>query len=190
MPCGRGARYRICHMSAEKPYEVGEPFVRSVATQQPPMNSFAVATGPNRVYGVFQGLPYVFVFDENHRHIQTIRFHGDAVTEHADDYMVDGVPPGSGVQMGEQRIIGLTHILSSPITVDSRTIAVSLGGVWYFIEEGRRGKFTNRRAVTLIYRHKSSGEERAVFHPSGIQVYDGHLYVRNNWTSNVLRYSF
>lgn len=189
IPCGYGAEYRICHMNAEKPYEMGEPFVRSVAIQQPPMNSFAVATGPNRVYGVFKGLPYVFVFDENHGHIQTIRFHGDAVTEHADEYTVDGVPPGSGVQMGEQRTIGLRPILSSPITVDSLTIAVPIGGVWYFIEESRRGKFTNTRAVTMIYRSKRTGEERAVYGPSSVEVYNGHLYVRNSWTSNVLRYS-
>ena len=190
MPCGFGAEYRICHMSAMKPYDMGEPFVRSVAIQQPPMNSFGVATGPDRVYGMFHGLPYVFVFDESHRHIQTVRFFGDAVTEHAENYTTDGVPPGSGVQMGKQRTIGLRSIMSSPITVDNRTIAVPIGGVWYFIEEGRRGKFTNKRAVTMIYRSDGSGEDRAVYGPSSVEVYNGHLYVRNNWTPNVLRYSY
>ena len=128
-PCPMTHEFRVCPRETEAPFEDTKPFLPSLGITQPPMNSVTVGATPEDrlVFAVFRGLPYVFIFDDKHQHVHTIRFHGTSIKEHAGNYRIEG----AGVAG-----VGLRHLIQVFHVLNNEYIAVPVSpnsGRWYFM---------------------------------------------------------
>ena len=189
--CGRGAKFRICPVSTEAPYELLQPFVPSLPIEQPPLNSFTVGASVESglVYGAFNGLPYVFVFDESHRHVHTIRFYGKQVAEHAGNYEIRDVPAGAGVST-TQPLVGLRQFIGNLFVLKDGVIVARILQRWHFLHRQEDGSYKLEHTIRFKFVAPGETKERHVFATWDIKFYQGHLYLADPWHPHVLRYPF
>ena len=185
-PCPMTHEFRVCPRETEAPYEETNPFLPSLGITQPPMNFVTVGATPEDrlVFAVFRGLPYVFIFDDKHQHVHTIRFTGDSIKEHAGNYRIErpGIP---GV--GLRSLVPVIHVLNN----DYIAIPVSpTSGRWYFIRISGRDRYRHVGTVLLSRNMDTSDNDNILKTSNGAMVHDRHLYVSSPHLPYILRYEF
>ena len=185
-PCPMTHEFRVCPRETEAPYEETKPFLPSLGITQPPMNSVNVGATPEDrlVFAVFRGLPYVFVFDDNHQHVHTIRFHGTSIKEHAGNYRIEraGIPG-----------VGLRHLIKVFHVLNNEYIAVPVSpnsGRWYFIRISGSDRYKHVGTVLLSTTMDTSDNDNILKRSNRAMVYDRHLYVSSYRHPYILRYEF
>ena len=148
------------------------------------MNRLSVSVAPDGQYVVaaFIGLPYLFVFDDSHRHIHTIRFAGDVVKTHASNYLMTqpGIP-GAGLRW----LIPSIHVLNSEY------VMVQVKKLWYVLRIKDDGSAVHVSTARLnTDRSRQIRNITAVLLSSEAQLHKGHLYVTNGFLPYILRYAF
>ena len=148
------------------------------------MNLLEVGVTPDGRYVIaaFQGLPYLFVFDGDHKHIRTIRFAGEAISDHARSYALKtpGMP-GTGLRW----LIHAVHVLSN------EHLMVQIFEIWYVFNISHHGDVMLVGAARL--RNASDHgvpNIETIARPSQAQLYKDHLYVGSWRLPYVLRYPF
>ena len=185
-PCYLGHTQRVCSRDAQPPYAEGKPFLPAVDYSEGghPMNMLSVSASPDSRYvmAAFFGLPHVFVFDEDHRHIHTISLAGKVVKAHASDYVMSEPGfPGAGLR---SLIYGI-YVLSGEYAM------VQIRDLWHIMrmQEGGSAEIvsTVRLNADPAYQIRENVDVRS---PSEAQLYRGYLYVTNSRFPYILRYDF
>ena len=185
-PCPMEHEFRVCPRETEAPYEATKPFLPSLGITQPPMNSLNVGATPEDrlIFAAFRGLPYVFVFDDNHQHVHTIIFTGTSVKEHAGNYKMErpGMP-GVGLRF----LIPVFHVLNNeyiavPVSPNS--------GRWYFIRISGSDRYKHVGTVLLSTTMDTSDNDNILKRSNRAMVHDRHLYVSSRRHPYILRYEF
>ena len=178
--CGRGQEYLVCPRSTEPPFEERAPFFPALGFTNPSLDGIEFGATPDGqyVFVSYQGLPYVFVFNQRHEHIHTIRLLGDPVDAHAGNYTTNrpGVP-GTGLRV----------FLSNVHVLNNEYVAIPIRDIWHFIKIQANGGFEHVGATRLI---ESNNDDKAVLGLSQGLVHDGYLYVYAFRVPHLLRYQF
>ena len=181
--CARGLDFRVCPFSTEPPFEKAPPFLPALGITNPSLDGieFGVTSDGQRVFVGYTGLPYVFVFDENHEHLHTIRLVGEPVNAHADNYTMSrpGVP-GTGLRI----------FLSNIHVLNDEYLAIPIKDLWHFIKIHGEDDFEHVGTARLIVPSENGDNSNAIVGPGQALVHDGHLYVYAFRAPHLLRYPF
>ncbi len=184
-PCPMGHEALVCPRETEAPYEETKPFLPSLGITQPPMDLVAVGATPEDqfVFAAYVGLPYVFVFDDNHQHVHSIIFTGTSVKEHAGNYKMEqpGIPG-----------VGLRHLIPVFHVLNNEYIAVPVSpnsGRWYFIRISGDDRYKQVGTV-LLSTTMASDNDNILMRSTRAMVHDRHLYVSSRRHPYILRYEF
>ncbi len=180
-PCDLSYAFRVCPRSAMLPYEKGQPFLRSLGITKLAMDLLKLGVTPDGQYVIaaFAALPYLFVFDEHHEHIHTIRFFGKEVSAHARNYTTTrpGMPG-----------IFLNLLLTNIHVLSDEYVAVPIRDRWHIIRIKDGGVFEHVDIVLL--NHTISDDDGYVTGVTQARLHEGHLYVSTTRLAYILRYPF
>ncbi len=140
-------------------------------------NLVTVSPEGDRIAAAYEGLPYIFVYDDQFRHLKTIRFEGKRVR---DFNPVFGPPAGSpgGMEPGTRGFIFTMKFLNS------RYLIVNSGDNYVFDLSENDYKI----AAKVIFSTYDDTETITV--PWDFFLHGDHLYVSSPWKEYVYGYEF
>ncbi len=181
--CSRGHAYRVCPRDQEKPGQVVAQFVKSLGISSPPLDiSFGVAASleGDLIVAAFMGLPYLFIFNEHHEHVHTLRFYGSRISRHAENYQLEGDP-----SLG----VGLQYLWTNIYVLKPNLIAVTTEYQTYFIRvlDGKYEHIATAQFSLSI--NESKGDiESEITATQNMILHEGYFYLNAWMQPHILRY--
>ena len=148
-------------------------------------NGNLVTTSPegDRIALAYSGLPYIFVYDDQFRHLRTIRFEGKEVHDFKPAGFPNGVPAGTE-PFTRGFLITLKFINSRYLVVT--TAALSKGN--YFVFDLSENDY--ELAKRIIFRPINDTEERTDIPATDFLLHGDYLYVSSPWEEYAYGYPF
>ena len=182
--CSASSPFRVCPRSSEPPFDEVAPFLPSVGTSEPNFNStIHLATAPDGRYVIaaFGSLPYVFVFNDAHEHVHTIRFYGSDIREHAENHELrePGIPG-----------VGLRHLWRGIDLLGTDVIAVIQHRRVYLIHMLDDGRFEHVTTVqfSLALTAHEDDDTVELAAPKELILHEDIVYLNYFRAPHILRY--
>ena len=185
LPC-RGTDWLVCARSTSSPYD-WIPSIELLPVLDFPdrsgenSNLVTVSPGGDRIAVAYRGLPYIFVYDDQFRHLRTIRFEGSDVR----DFDPFAAPPGgapAGTEPG-------THVYTITIKfINSRYLIVNAPRTDNYVFDLSENDYELARKV--IFRPVNDTEERRDISPADFLLHGDYLYVSSPFQEYVYGYKF
>ena len=139
-------------------------------------NLVTVSPGGDHIAVAYKGLPYIFVYDDQFRHLRTIRFEGRRVRNFNP---IVGPPDGSPAGMEP----GTRSFMTTIKFLNSRYLLVNSKGT-YILDLSENDYELARK---MIFRPISDMKNIT---PGGFLLHGDHLYVSSPWEEYVYGYEF
>ena len=146
-----------------------------------------VTPGGNRIALAYNGLPYIFVYDDQFRHLRTIRFEGTEVQ----NFQPSGFPGASGVELPAGAEAFTQYFILTMKFLNSRYLIVRVskgGGGGDYIFDLSEDDY--RLAKKIVFRPLNDTEERQDIVAKDFLLHGEHLYVSSQWHEYVYGYVF
>ena len=179
----------VCVRSAAPPHD-GIPGIALLPSLDLPNqggeNRYLVTVTPdgNRIALAYKGLQYIFVYDDQFRHVRTIRFAGKEV----DNFQPTGFP---GVELPAGADAFTQAFLFTMKFVDSRYLMVTAsrggGGGDYLLDVSEDDY---RLAKKIVFQFITDTEERERISADDFLLHGDHLYVSSEWQEYIYGYPF
>lgn len=176
-----GVDWMVCPYSTSPPYVWIEPAKLLPVLDLPDRsgeNSNLVTVSPegDQIAVAYMGLPYIFIYDDQFRHLKTIRFEGRRVR---DFNPIVGPPSGApgGMEPGTRAFMATIKFLNT------RYLLVNAKGTYIFDLSENDYKV----AVKMIFRPISDTKNIT---PGDFLLHKDYLYVSSPWEEYVYGYEF
>ena len=140
-----------------------------------------------RIALAYLGLPYIFVYDDQFRHLRTIRFEGKQVQ----NFQPSGFPGAAGIDL-PHGVEGFTQAFIRTIKfINPRYLIAAVskgGGRGDYIFDVSENDY--RLAKKINFRPMNDPEERGDIHADDYLLQGEHLYVSSQWHEYVYGYPF
>ncbi|MXX96702.1 MAG: hypothetical protein F4065_02080 [Rhodothermaceae bacterium] len=150
-------------------------------------NLVTVTPDGDRIALAYKGLPYIFVYDDQFRHVRTIRFEGKEV----ENFQPAGFPGTDIAELPAGTDAFTQAFLLTMKFVDSRYLIVRAakgGGNGDYILDVSEDDY--RLAKKIVFRPMDDSEERKDIVAKDYLLYGDHLYVSSIWQEYVYGYPF
>ena len=158
------------------PNQTGEN--SSIVTVTPDGDRFALA---------YVGLPYIFIYDDQFRHLRTIRFEGKKVR----DFQPSGFPGAAGIELPAGTEAFTQSFIYTMKFLNSRYLIVRVtkqgGGGDYIFD---LSEDDCRLAKKIVLRPMNDTEESNDIAAKDLLLHGEHLYVSSPWEEYVNGYPF
>ncbi len=144
-------------------------------------NSMTVSPEGNRIAMAYSGFPYIFVYDDQFRHLQTIRFEGADVR----NFTPVGLPDGVSKEVMEP---GSFTFIGTIKFIDSRYLIARGHRTENYIFDLSENSYKLIRKV--IFRPINDTEERKDVPPLDFLLHQDYLYVSSPWEEYIYGYEF
>ena len=177
----------VCARSTSPPYDWA-PDIKLLPVLDLPdrsgENSNIVTVSPegDRIALAYRGLPYIFVYDDQFRHLRTIRFEGEDVRNFNP---VVGPPDGVPIGSMESGTRGYTLTIKF---INSRYLIARVVPRTNYILDLSENDYALARKVA--FRPLNDVEERKDVPAADFLLHKDHLYVSSLWEEYVYGYSF
>ena len=181
-----GGDWLICTRSTSSPYawiESGKLLPVLNLPDQEGEDNHVVAISPegDRIALAYMGLPYIFIYDDQFRHLRTIRFEGEDVRNFEPVGIPGGVPAGV-VKPG-------TFAFIETITfINSRYLVARVHRIDNYIFDLSEDNYELVRKI--IFRPINDPEERENVAAADFLLHRNYLYVSSPWEEYVYGYDF
>ncbi|MCY3628849.1 MAG: hypothetical protein F4069_10410 [Rhodothermaceae bacterium] len=182
-----GDNWLICARSTSPPYD-WIPSIELLPVLALPdrsgenFNEVTVSPEGDRIAMAYTGLPYIFVYDDQFRHLRTIRFEGRDVRNFNPVVSPpDGVPAGS-MESGTRGFIATIKF------INSRYLVVRVVPRTNYIFDLSENDYELTRKI--IFRPLNDAEERKDVPAADFLLHKDHLYVSSPWEEYVYGYKF
>ena len=176
----------ICTRSTSPPYawiHSGELLPVLDLPDRTGENGHIVTISPdgNRIALAYKGFPYIFFYDDQFRHLQTIRFEGKDVRNFKSVGLPDGVPagvvePGTFSFIEKIKFINSRYLVARAHRTDN-----------YFFDFSENDYELARK---IIFRPINDPEERKNIPAADFLLHGDRLYVSSPWEEYVYGYDF
>ena len=150
-------------------------------------NVVTITPDEDRIALAYKGLPYIFVYDDQFRHLQTIRFEGKQVQ----NFQPSGFPGAAGIEIPDG-VEGFTQAFIRTIKfINSRYLIAAVskgGGRGDYIFDVSEDDY--RLAKKIIFHPITDTEERKDIVAKDFLLHGDHLYVSSPWQEYVYGYPF
>ncbi|MCY3628385.1 MAG: hypothetical protein OXI05_05555 [Bacteroidota bacterium] len=150
-------------------------------------NLVTVTPDGDRIALAYKGLPYIFVYDDQFRHVRTIRFEGKEV----ENFQPAGFP-GTDIVELPAGTEAFTQAFTSTIKfLNSRYLIVKVtkgGGRGHYIFDVSEDDY--RLARKIVLRPMNDPEERKDIVAADFLLHEDHLYVSSPWEEYIYGYEF
>ena len=150
-------------------------------------NVVTITPDGGRIALAYHGLPYIFVYDDQFRHLRTIRFEGKQVQ----NFQPSGFPGAAGIEL-PVGVEGFTqHFIRTLKFINSRYLIADVskgGGGGDYIFDVSEDDY--RLAKKINFRPMNDPEERGDIHADDYLLHGEHLYVSSQWHEYVYGYPF
>ena len=150
-------------------------------------NVVTVTPDGGRIALAYKGLPYIFVYDDQFRHLRTIRFEGKQVQ----NFQPSGFPGAAGIEIPAGAEAFTQVFIGTIKFINSRYLIADVS------ESGGRGDYIfdvseddYRLAKKIIFRPMNDPEEREDIHADDYLLHGEHLYVSSQWHEYVYGFPF
>ncbi|MCY3594807.1 MAG: 6-bladed beta-propeller [Bacteroidetes bacterium] len=176
----------ICTRSTSPPYawiHSGELLPVLDLPDRTGENGHIVTISPNgnRIAMAYKGFPYIFFYDDQFRHLRTIRFEGKDVRNFKSVGLPDGVPAGV-VEPGTFSFIETIKF------INSRYLVARVHRTDNYIFDFSENDYELARKI--IFRPTNDPEERKNIPAADFLLHGDHLYVSSPWEEYVYGYEF
>ena len=181
-----GKDWLVCTRSTSPPYDWIQSIVLLPVLDLPGQsgeNHYLVTVSPDgeRIAVAYGGLPYIFVYDDQFIHLQTIRFEGRDVRNFKSIVgPPDGVPAGS-IEPGTRLFILTIKFVNSQYLIAT----VPKGNYVLDLSEN-----DYKLARKIVFGPVDDTEEREGIYPADFLLHKDHLYVSSPWEEYVYGYEF
>ena len=148
-------------------------------------NVVTVTPDGDRIAMSYVGLPYIFIYDDQFRHLQTIRFEGKQVQNYLPSGIPDEVQIPAGVESLTQSFILTMKFLNSRYLI--ARVSKQGGGGDYILD---LFEDDYRLAKKIVFRPMNDTEERKDIVAEDYLLHGEHLYVSSIWQEYVYGYPF
>ena len=149
------------------------------------LNSNVVTVTPDgdRIALAYKGLPYIFVYDDQFRHLRTIRFEGKEVQNFQPSGFPGQVEVPAGTEALTQHFIRTMKFLNSRYLI--ARIQVQKGYYLFDLSEDDYGL-----KKTIVFRPMNDTEERGGVFAEDFLLHGDYLYASSQWEAYVYGYEF
>ena len=144
-------------------------------------NVVTVTPDGDRIALAYRGLPYIFVYDDQFRHLQTIRFEGKQVR----DFQPSGFP--GQVEVPAETEAFTQDFIRTMKFINSRYLAVRILRANYVFD---LSKDNYRLAKKIVFRPIIDTEDRKNIVAEDFLLHGEYLYVSSQWQEYVYGYPF
>lgn len=143
-------------------------------------NTITVSPGGDRIALAYAGLPYIFIYDNQFRHLRTIRFEGKQVH----DFQPSGFP--AGVPAIEDAFTrGFIPVIKF---INSRYLITRSPETDHYVFDLSEDDYRLERKI--IFRPTNDTEDRRDITANDFLLYKNHLYISDPWEAYVYGYPF
>ncbi|MXX96701.1 MAG: hypothetical protein F4065_02075 [Rhodothermaceae bacterium] len=178
----------VCARSAASPHD-GIPGIALLPSLDLPNqggeNGYLVTVTPDgdRIALAYKGLPYIFVYDDQFRHLRTIRFEGSDVR---DFEPIAGAPPAAaGVELPAGTEPGTRGFISAIKFINSRYLVAVAPVLKNYVIDLSENDYTVARKT--IFRTIDDTKDITAY---DFLLYGDFLYVSSRWEEYVYGYEF
>ncbi|MCY3487715.1 MAG: hypothetical protein OXH34_04675, partial [Bacteroidetes bacterium] len=186
-----GEDWLVCARSTFPPYD-WIPSVELLPVLDLPdrsgENGYLVTVSPegDRIAVAYGALPYIFVYDDQFRHLRTIRFEGRDVRNF--EPIVGGPLAGAGVEVPAGAMEPGTNVFTVTIKfVNSRYLIARVPEGNYVLDLSENDYKLARK---IIFRPSNDTEEKEDIYPDDFLLHGDYLYVSSMWEEYVYGYTF
>lgn len=181
VPCGADDNALVSVRRASPPF-------RSVASLLPILievsrsyNHYEVAASlaEGRIFAGYSGLPYLFVYDEQLRHIHTIRFEGDSVRKLA----------RQATRLDEGGNVLVQHFFQTVSLLGDRYLAVAHLNTVYIIDI-KDDRYQLVKTIKFDFADPARRKGDKGIHIRGLLLREKHLYLATPFEAFVYRFPF
>lgn len=176
----------ICTRSTSSPYawiESGKllPVLDLPDRSGEDANIVTISPEGNRIALAYRGLPYIFVYDDQFRHLRTIRFEGEDVR----NFEPVGTPGGVPAGVSEP---GTFSFIETVTFINSRYLVARAHRIDNYIFDLSGDNYELARKI--IFRPINDPEERKNIAAADFLLHRGYLYVSSLFEEYVYGYDF
>ena len=181
-----GGNWLVCARSTSRPYVWIQSIELLPVLDLPDRsgengNFVTVSPEGDRIAVAYMGLPHIFVYDDQFRHLLTIRFEGDYVRNFEPFGLPDGVPVGAIEPVTIAFIATLKFI-------NSRYLIAGAPRTSSYIFDLSENDY--KLARKIIFRPINDTEDRVDIAPADFLLHRNHLYVTSPREEYVFGYEF
>ncbi|MDE2645806.1 MAG: 6-bladed beta-propeller [Bacteroidota bacterium] len=183
-----GDNWLVCPHNTSPPYAWIEPIkllpVLDIPDRSGENASFVTASPQGaRIAVAYLGLPYIFVYDDQFKHLRTIRFEGSDVR----NFSPIAVPPGGAPGDMEP---GTVSSMNTIKFINSRYLIVgeTMGDDSYYVFDLSENNYKIARKI--IFQIIDDTGERKNIYPADFLLHGDYLYVSSQWQEYVYGYEF
>ena len=181
-----GGDWLVCTRGTSPPYTWIEPSKLIPVLDMPDLggaNSYIASISPdgNRIAVGYHWLPYIFIYDNKFRHLQTIRFEGEDVR----NFEAIGIPGEAPPEVVEP---GTFSFIETITFINSRYLVARVHRIDNYIFDLSGEDYELARK--MIFRPINDPEERKNVAAKDFLLYRGYLYVASPWEEYVYGYEF
>ncbi len=186
-PCPEHAHvWLVCARSATPPYawvQSGKllPVLDLPDRTGEEAHLITISPDGNRVAVVYCGLPYIFIYDDQFRHLRTIRFEGENVR----NFEPVGIPGGAPPEIVEP---GTFAFIPNISFLNSRYLVARAHKSDHYIFDVSEGEYQLTRKI--IFRPINDPEERRDVNAQDFLLHGGYLYAASPQEEYVYGYEF
>ncbi len=186
LECPRGGLWLVCTRSTSSPYawiESGKllPVLNLPDRSGEDNHIAAISPEGDRVAIAYMGLPYIFIYDDQFRHLRTIRFEGEDVR----NFEPIGIPGGVPAGVTEPGTFSFTETVTF---INSRYLVARVHRIDNYILDLSGDNYALARKI--IFRPINNTEERKNVAAADFLLHKGYLYVSSPWEEYVYGYDF
>ena len=187
LECPEGSDRLICARSTSPPH-TWIPSIELLPVLNLPDRSGedshigAISPDGNRMALAYMGFPYIFIYDDQLRHLRTIRFEGRNVQNFKSSGLPDGVPAGSMEP-------GTFAFITNVRFINSRYLVARAHKSDHYIFDLSKNDY-EELARKINFRPINDTEERKNISPADFLLHKNHLYVTSSWEEYVYGYDF
>ena len=181
-----GGDWLVCTRGTSPPYTWIESSKLIPVLDMPDLggeNSYVASISPdgNRIAIGYHWLPYIFIYDNKFRHLQTIRFEGEDVR----NFEAIGIPGEAPPEVVEP---GTFSFIETITFINSRYLVARVHRIDNYIFDLSGEDYELARKI--IFRPINDPEERKNVAAKDFLLHRGYLYVASPWEEYVYGYEF
>ena len=181
-----GGDWLVCTRGASTPYAWNEsgkflPVLDLSDRTGEENHLITISPNGNRIAVAYCGLPYIFIYDDQFRHLQTIRFEGENVR----NFEPVGIPGGAPPEVVEP---GTFAFITNISFLNSRYLVARAHKSDHYIFDVSEGEYQLKRK--MIFRPINDPEERRDVAAQDFLLHRGYLYMASPWEEYVYGYEF
>lgn len=132
----------------------------------------------------YGGLPYIFVYDDQFRHLRTIRFEGKQVQ----NFQPSGFPGAAGIELPDGVEAFTQAFIGTIKFINSRYLIARSPKTDHYIFDLSEDNY--RLAKKMIFRPITDTEESRDIPAEDFLLHGDYLYVSSPWEAYVYGYEF